>query len=69
MNGLIELLAFKAGGEIAEDRYGLFSLRLTEEEIQDFAKLIIRECVEVADKETMDDTVGYAILEHFGVEE
>ena len=33
-----------------------------------FAELLVRECVDVADKETMDDTVGYAILEHFGVE-
>ena len=33
-----------------------------------FAELIISECVDVADKETMDDTVGYSILKHFGVE-
>lgn len=34
-----------------------------------FAELIVRECVNVADEVSMDDTVGYALLEHFGVEE
>jgi hypothetical protein len=32
-----------------------------------FAELIVQECVDITDKETMDDTVGYAILEHFGI--
>ena len=34
-----------------------------------FAELIVRECVDVADEVSMDDTIGYALLEHFGVEE
>ena len=34
-----------------------------------FAELIIRECVNVSDEVSMDDTVGYALLEHFGVEQ
>ena len=33
-----------------------------------FAELIVRECVDVADEVSMDDTIGYALLEHFGVE-
>ena len=34
-----------------------------------FAELIVRECVSVADEVSMDDTIGYALLEHFGVKE
>ena len=64
MNGLIELLAFKAGGEIAEDRYGLFSLRLTEEEIQDFAVMVIEECARWFDYNGDLDE----LKKHFGVE-
>ena len=38
------------------------------EELEDLVKAVVRKCVDIADKETMDDTVGYAILKHFGVE-
>ena len=37
--------------------------------VKKFAELIVRECVSVADEVSMDDTIGYALLEHFGVKE
>ena len=32
-----------------------------------FAELVIRECAEIACEETLDDNVGYMILQHFGM--
>ena len=57
-NELIRELAKKSG---------LWFVTLTEDLIDDFAKLIVCECVDIADKETMDDTVGYTMLEHFRI--
>ena len=65
MNKRIKELAVQAGAVMDDGNY----LLLCEEEIEKFAELIIKECTNVADEETMDDTVGYAILGHFGVEE
>ena len=60
MNERIKELAEQAGYYIDPD----FDI-----EFEVFAKLIVRECVNVADEVSMDDTVGYALLEHFGVEQ
>jgi hypothetical protein len=45
------------------------NLELQSLKVEKFAELIVRECVNVADEVSMDDTIGYALLEHFGVEE
>jgi hypothetical protein len=60
MNERIRELAEQAGYYIDPD----FDI-----EFEVFAKLIVSECVNVADEVSMDDTVGYALLEHFGVKE
>ena len=57
-NELIRELARKSG---------LWFVTPREDLIDDFAKLIVCECVDIADKETMDDTVGYTMLEHFRI--
>ena len=57
-NELIRELAKKSG---------LWFVTPREDLIDDFAELIVRECVDIADKETMDDTVGYTMLEHFRI--
>lgn len=61
MNELIKELAFNSGLiQYASDSKMA--------DVEKFAEAIVKECVNVADEVSMDDTIGYALLEHFGVE-
>ena len=69
MNGRIRELAeqafFDAATSQPSDRMYTFS----DHKMQQFAELIVRECVEVANKTVIgSDFVGNAIRNHFGVE-
>jgi hypothetical protein len=78
MNQRIQLLAEQAGA-VFEKTNGLNDCpqdSLVDDEIQKFAELIVRECIEVADKnrtgmEIKSNThlTADAIKQHFGVEE
>lgn len=69
MNERIKELAREAGFQISNSFGVMADSKLIQTEIEKFADLIIRECVDVADEVSMDDTIGYALLEHFGVGE
>ena len=68
MNERIKRLATLAGGEFYEGFLGSpNSIKFTEDELQKFAELIVRESAELL--YDLSFNVGEKIKEHFGVEE
>jgi hypothetical protein len=76
MNERIKQFAEQAGGEFYEGFAGSpNAVRFMETDLEKFAEAIVRECasmaVDEADKcgEQSSEMAGYAIRQHFGVEE
>lgn len=44
-----------------------FDVMPGDSELEQFARMILRECADLADSHTLDGTLGDIILEHFGV--
>jgi len=69
MNRRIKELAEQAGLSLSQKDYSYYWVE-SNEDIEKFAELIVKECAHVAD--ISDDSgiwIGGAILTHFGVEE
>ena len=80
MNKQIETLLKQSGGEFYEGWFGSpNTVKFTEEELQAFVKLIVRECARIARDADLEDVeggdgavlhaAGLQIEQHFGVEE
>ena len=70
MNKRIKELVKQAGGISCDDDNNELTPMLVGKELEKFAKLIIMECVKVAeDTDTGLDQVSTYIKEHFGVKE
>ena len=66
MNQQIKQLAEQCGGfPCSQDEWGFYN-----KDLEKFAELIVRECAEIADRETSlpCDSYGELIKQHFGVE-
>jgi hypothetical protein len=61
-NGRVKELLKQAECVVEGDGYGDGNIEL-------LIRLVVKECVNISDEVSMDDTIGYALLEHFGVEE
>jgi hypothetical protein len=66
MNEKIKKLAEQAGAETwsRAPMRAVTGLAFTDENLEKFAELIVRECADVAGRD-----VGHFVLKHFGVEE
>lgn len=72
MNERIKELAEQAGGEFYSGFLGSFNtVKFREEDLAEFAELIVRECAKVANENVGAFTpgCGNAVLEHFGVDQ
>ena len=73
MNERIKELLIKSGFATGYDRYHTGKWKLTDSEVEKFAELIVKECLEWCDAHaTIDGTaqqVRDSIKQHFGIEE
>ena len=70
MNERIRELAFQStGGMLSYDAEGSF--RLSEQEVEKFAELLLQECIDLANHSNVTgvSVIGERIKEHFGIEE
>ena len=66
MNTLIEQLAKQAG---AGRRAGVGGLVFRDSELEKFAELIVRECIDILNKDDPHISKAPLLKEHFGIEE
>ena len=72
MNDRIELLFKQAGGYVEVDDEGNYFTYTQDFDPETFAKLIIKECTKVVEKNLFEDigrTTSRKVKQHFGVDE
>jgi hypothetical protein len=70
MNERIKELALKAGGGLSCIAEPLeHPWKFSERELEKFAELIVKECIDVVGKATASPNAYQALMKHFGVEE